>query len=210
MYAVIKTGGKQHKVTEGDVLEIEKVAGSPGDEVIFDQIVLLSDSGKLTVNTNILSKVKVFGTIVEQSKADKIIVFKYKPKKGYHKKKGHRQRLTRIQIDEISISGTKTKKAPAKKKAAEAPVNEKGKETKKKPTAKAKAPSKTKAVKKEAAVKAKKAVKTPVKKEATKKEKKPTESKPKVKKEAALLKPKGPAAKKAKTTKPAAKKRPAK
>lgn len=109
MYAVIKTGGKQHKVSEGDVLLVEKLAGSTGESVEFAEVLLVSDEDKVIVDSSSLSKVKVFGTIIEQAKGKKVIVFKYKPKKGYHRKTGHRQSLTRVQIDEISLQGSRTK-----------------------------------------------------------------------------------------------------
>ena len=103
MYAVIKTGGKQHKVSEGDVLSIEKINGNKGDTVSFDEVLMVAKDGKINVGTPYLDGVKVVGEIMEQIKDRKITVFKMKRRKGFHKKTGHRQKLTRMKIREISI-----------------------------------------------------------------------------------------------------------
>jgi large subunit ribosomal protein L21 len=103
MYAVIKTGGKQHKVSEGDVLSVEKINGVKGDTVSFDEVLLVAKDGKINVGTPYLDGVKVVGEIMEQTKNRKITVFKMKRRKGFHKKTGHRQKLTRMKIREISI-----------------------------------------------------------------------------------------------------------
>ncbi|MCX5853551.1 MAG: 50S ribosomal protein L21 [Deltaproteobacteria bacterium] len=103
MYAVIKTGGKQHKVSEGDVLSVEKINGNKGDTVSFDEVLMVAKDGKINVGTPYLDGVKVVGEIMEQTKDRKITVFKMKRRKGFHKKTGHRQKLTRMKIREISI-----------------------------------------------------------------------------------------------------------
>ena len=103
MYAVIKTGGKQHKVSEGDVLSVEKINGVKGDTVSFDEVLMVAKDGKINVGTPYLDGVKVVGEIMEQTKDHKIMVFKMKRRKGFHKKTGHRQKLTRMKIREISI-----------------------------------------------------------------------------------------------------------
>jgi len=103
MYAVIKTGGKQHKVSEGDVLSIEKINGNKGDTVSFDEVLMVANDGKINVGTPYLDGVKVVGEILDQIKDRKITVFKMKRRKGFHKKTGHRQKLTRMKIREISI-----------------------------------------------------------------------------------------------------------
>jgi large subunit ribosomal protein L21 len=103
MYAVIKTGGKQHKVSEGDVLSVEKINGIKGDTVSFDEVLMIAKDGKINLGTPYLDGVKVVGEIMEQTKDRKITVFKMKRRKGFHKKTGHRQRLTRMKIREISI-----------------------------------------------------------------------------------------------------------
>ena len=103
MYAVIKSGGKQHKVSEGDVVVVEKIIGSKGDTVLFDEVLMIAKDGKIKVGTPYLEGAKVVGEIVEQAKDHKITVFKMKRRKGFSKKTGHRQKLTRMKIREISI-----------------------------------------------------------------------------------------------------------
>lgn len=103
MYAVIKTGGKQHKVSAGDVIAIEKVAGEKGDTVVFDQILMVENEGDIRIGRPVVEGAKVVGEIVSQTKAAKVIVFKMKKRKGYRKKNGHRQLLTSMKIKEISI-----------------------------------------------------------------------------------------------------------
>jgi large subunit ribosomal protein L21 len=103
MYAVIKTGGKQHRVSEGDVLAVEKINGSKGDTVSFEEVLMIAKDGEIKVGTPFLDGVKVVGEIIEQAKDHKIMVFRMKRRKGFHKKTGHRQKLTRMKIREISI-----------------------------------------------------------------------------------------------------------
>jgi len=103
MYAVIKTGGKQHKVSEGDVLAIEKVAGSAGDTVVFDDVLMVSKDSDVRIGTPVVAGAKVVAEIIAQAKAPKITVFKMKRRKGYHKKTGHRQPLTRMKVKEITF-----------------------------------------------------------------------------------------------------------
>jgi len=103
MYAIIKTGGKQHKVSEGDVLAIEKINGSKGDRVVFDQVLMVAREGDIRVGTPFVEGAKVTGEIAVQGKAPKIYVFRMKRRKGYHKKTGHRQPLTSLKITEISV-----------------------------------------------------------------------------------------------------------
>lgn len=102
MYAVVNTGGKQYKVQEGDLLRVEKLAGEVGSEVSFDKVLLFSDGEKLTVGQPLLDNVAVSGQIVEQGKGKKIIVFKYKRRKTYRKKQGHRQQYTTVKIASIT------------------------------------------------------------------------------------------------------------
>ena len=104
MYAVVKTGGKQYRVQEGDVLRVEKLSGDVGAEIAFDDVLLFSDGENLRVGTPILDNVAVTGRIVEQGKAPKILVFKYKRRKRYRRKQGHRQPYTAIQIDSIEAN----------------------------------------------------------------------------------------------------------
>src|SRR5512133_1058340 len=98
MYAVIKTGGKQHRVSEGDVIAIEKINGEKGDAVVFDQVLMVEKEGDFRIGRPVLEGAKVVGEILAQTKAAKLIVFKMKKRKGYHKKNGHRQQLTSMKI----------------------------------------------------------------------------------------------------------------
>jgi large subunit ribosomal protein L21 len=103
MYAVIKTGGKQYKVAEGDFLKIEKIEGQAGAEVIFDEVLLVSKGDATEVGKPFVEKAKVVGEIIAQTKGPKLMVFKMKKRKGFHKKTGHRQELTRVRIKAISV-----------------------------------------------------------------------------------------------------------
>jgi large subunit ribosomal protein L21 len=102
MYAVISSGGKQYKVQEGETLKVEKITGEVGTSVSFDTVLMFSDGEKVTVGTPFLDDVSVQGHIVEQGKAKKIIVFKYKRRKRYRRKRGHRQLFTSVKIDSIN------------------------------------------------------------------------------------------------------------
>ncbi|MGH8881074.1 MAG: 50S ribosomal protein L21 [Stackebrandtia sp.] len=101
MYAIVKTGGKQYKAAEGDVLEVEKLAGEPGDAVTLPAV-LLVDEGKLTTDASALAGVTVNGELVDHFKGPKIKIHKFKNKTGYHKRQGHRQQLTRVKVTGIS------------------------------------------------------------------------------------------------------------
>jgi len=114
MYAVIKTGGKQYRVQEGDVITIEKLNANVGDKVEFDEVLVLGEGADIKVGTPFLDGVKVFGTVTENGKGKKVIIFKYKSKKDYRKKQGHRQPYTMVEI-----TGLGTDK-PAKAEAAPA------------------------------------------------------------------------------------------
>lgn len=101
MYAIIVTGGKQYKVSEGDTLFIEKKDVATGETVKFEEVLAVSDSeGNFTVNP---AGASVDATVVAHGKDKKIIVYKYKPKKGYHKKQGHRQPYTKVKIEKINL-----------------------------------------------------------------------------------------------------------
>ena len=97
MYAIIETGGKQYRVQENDFLFIEKLEANENDTIVFDKVLMVDDK----VGTPYVKNAKVTANVVKQGKAKKIIVFKYKPKKNYHKKQGHRQPFTKVQIVSI-------------------------------------------------------------------------------------------------------------
>jgi len=101
MYAVIKTGGKQYRVTQGDDVKIEKLEGEVGDSVTFDRVLLTSDGEQVQVGQPYLENSKVVGRIIRQGKNKKIVVFKYKRRKGYRRKQGHRQHFTLVSIESI-------------------------------------------------------------------------------------------------------------
>ena len=101
MYAIVKTGGKQYKVAEGDVIEVEKLAGAAGDEVALTAV-LLVDGDDLVTEAAKLAKVSVTGEVVAHTKGPKIRIHKFKNKTGYHKRQGHRQKLTRVEVTAIS------------------------------------------------------------------------------------------------------------
>lgn len=102
MYAIIETGGKQYRVQEGDVLFIEKLNVEAGDTVDFDQVLAVSNGTELTIGAPLVEGAKVSATVEKNGKAKKIIVFKYKAKKDYRKKQGHRQPYTKVVINKIN------------------------------------------------------------------------------------------------------------
>lgn len=103
MFSVIETGGKQYKVTVGEKIKVEKLAGETGDAVVFDKVLLLAASDSdVQVGAPYVKGAKVSGEIVQQGRAEKVIVFKYRPKKREKKKKGHRQSFTEVSIKSIS------------------------------------------------------------------------------------------------------------
>lgn len=103
MYAIIKTGSKQHKVSEGDVLLVEKLAGDKGAEVVFNEVLMVSDDKTVKVGRPFVEGAKVTGEVVAQTKGPKLIIGKMKRRKGFRKKTGHRQSLTSMKIKNISI-----------------------------------------------------------------------------------------------------------
>ena len=126
MYAIVEACGKQYKVAEGDVVFFEKLDAEEGKKVTFDQVILVSDNGKVQIGNPYVKGVKVEGKVVAHGKGKKIIVFKYKAKKNYRRKQGHRQPYTKVEITGIKTAAKKAAateakaeaKAPAKKTAA--------------------------------------------------------------------------------------------
>ena len=103
MYAIVETGGKQYRVQRGQIIDVERLPVEVGQQVELDKVLLVADDGKVTVGQPTVEGAKVRATVLRHDKARKIIVFKYKPKKRYRRKTGHRQHFTRLQIDEIVV-----------------------------------------------------------------------------------------------------------
>lgn len=101
MYAVIKTGGKQYKVSPGDTIRVEKLPGEPGQEIELNEVLLVGDGEEVKIGQPLVEGAKVIATILNQGRSRKIIVFKKKRRKNYKKKRGHRQFYTELQIKEI-------------------------------------------------------------------------------------------------------------
>ena len=108
MYAVVNSGGKQYKVQQGQILRVEKISGDVGNPVTFDRVLMFSDGENISIGQPALEDVAVEGHIVEQGKAKKIIVFKYKRRKRYRRTRGHRQVFTAVLIDSIKPKAKKS------------------------------------------------------------------------------------------------------
>ena len=120
MYAIIKTGGKQYRVQQGDELRVEKLDAKEGDKVVFDEVVAVGGD-KLVVGTPFVEGYAVTAEVLEQGKGDKIVIYKYKAKKDYRRKNGHRQPFTLVKITDIGGAGKKAaKKADKAEKPAKA------------------------------------------------------------------------------------------
>lgn len=102
MYAIVETGGKQYRVQEGDTLFVEKLNVAEGEVVVLDSVLAVSKDGKLTLGTPVVDGAKVEARVAAQGKGKKVIIFKYKPKKDYRKKQGHRQPYTKLLIEKIN------------------------------------------------------------------------------------------------------------
>ena len=137
MYAIIKTGGKQYRVQKGDEFRVEKLDAKVGDKVVFDEVVAVGGD-KLIVGNPLVSGYVVNAEVIEQGKADKVIIYKYKAKKDYRRKNGHRQPFTLVKITGIG-EGKAPKASAAKKETAKA-APAKSEKTEKKPEKKAAAP----------------------------------------------------------------------
>ena len=138
MYAVIKTGGKQYRVAKDDVIVVERLSGEAGDSIELDQVLMLDDGKASTVGTPLVDGARVAATVVDQSRGDKIIVFKKKRRKHYRRRNGHRQDLSKVTITEILTGGKK----PSKKAAAKKEAKAEDKPAKKEAPAKKAAPAK--------------------------------------------------------------------
>ena len=164
MFAVIRTGGKQYRVAPNDIIEIEKIAGKPGDIIELSEVILLGGDGGPKTGSPTIAGALVAAEVIEQRRADKITVFKKKRRTNYRRKKGHRQELTALRITEILTDGKKPSKQAAKPEP---------KKTEKKPVEAAEAkPAAKKAAAKPARKPAAKAQKPAAKKPAAKPKKK--------------------------------------
>lgn len=175
MFAIIKTGGKQYRVQQGDVLSVEKLEAGPKKKVLFDQVLLIAGDKETLIGTPFLEKAAVRAEIIEDFKDEKVIVFKKKRRKQYRRTRGHRQPLTRVKIlniaadaaslppEEAAEPEAEVKKAPVKTDKAEAEAAGKPDKKETKPRSKAKAVRPEKAKKPSRAKKAAPA-KTPAKK----------------------------------------------
>ena len=168
MFAVIKTGGKQYKVAPNDILRIEKIAGQPGATIELGAVLAVGGEAGVTLGTPLVEGAMVAAEVIEQGRADKIIVFKKKRRKNHRRRNGHRQHQTVLRVTEILTDGRKPRKAAAK--TAPPPAKAEPAPEKAEPeaeTAPEKAPAKKAAPKKAAPKKApaKKAAKKPAKQE---------------------------------------------
>ena len=109
-YAVIKTGGRQYRVSEGDTIDVDLLDAEVGKATTFGEVLLHADGDKLTHGDPLISGAKVTAEVVEQRKDKKVVAFKFKRRKGYHRTVGHRRKLTRVKIKSITVSGTKSKR----------------------------------------------------------------------------------------------------
>ncbi|MFT5116986.1 MAG: large subunit ribosomal protein L21 [Kiritimatiellia bacterium] len=116
MYAVIKSGGKQHRVTEGETLKLEKIEAATGDTIQFDEVLLVTDGDTITIGTPVVEGAAVTAEILSHGRGDKVRIIKFRRRKHSMTRQGHRQWYTEVKITDILASGAK--KAPAKKKAA--------------------------------------------------------------------------------------------
>ncbi len=104
MYAIIETGGKQYRVEEGKTVRVEKLPAEKGEEIVFDRVLLYGGGGENEIGCPYLEGCRVRGRVTVQGRGRKIIVFKYKPKKNYRRKQGHRQPFTEVMINQIEVS----------------------------------------------------------------------------------------------------------
>jgi large subunit ribosomal protein L21 len=170
MFAVIRTGGKQYRVAPNDIIEVEKIAGKPGDIVELAEVILLGGDGGPKTGSPTIAGAMVAAEVLAQTRGDKIVVFKKKRRKNYRRKKGHRQALTALRITEILTDGKKPSKAAPKPEAKKAEKSQAKTEMKAKPE---KPEAKQAARKAEAKPAAKRSAKTAAKASAKKPAAKP-------------------------------------
>ena len=169
MFAVIKTGGKQYKVSKDDIISVEKLLGKPGDRVEISDVLMVGGAGgALEIGAPLIKNARVIAEILEQGKGEKVIVFKKKRRHNYRRKRGHRQEITLLKVLEVSQTGSSTKVAAKNSTAGQVDNKAKSKATEKKAGSKAKtekkAPSKASSSKKASGSAVKKASGSAVKK----------------------------------------------
>jgi large subunit ribosomal protein L21 len=145
MFAVIKTGGKQYRVQPDDVIKIERLDGEAGADVSFDQVLMVGDDTETKIGDPLVDGASVTGTVLEQARGPKIIIFKKKRRKHHRRRNGHRQDLTVVRITDIAAAGAKKKAAPAKAAEDKSKADAKVDADTAKPKAAAKAAAKPKA-----------------------------------------------------------------
>jgi large subunit ribosomal protein L21 len=113
-FAIIRSGGRQHRVTEGEIIEVDFLDAEVGKEGVFADVLFVGDGENMTHGTPLIEGATVTGEVVEQRKDKKVIAFKYRRRKGYHRTVGHRRKLTRIKVTEISLGSKPTRAKKAK------------------------------------------------------------------------------------------------
>jgi large subunit ribosomal protein L21 len=104
MYAVVKSGGKEYRVSKGDLIRVEKLEGKTGDQVVIRDVLMVSDEGKVQLGTPQLTNAVVTGKIVQEAKGKKVLIYKMKRRKNYRRTKGHRQTYTYLRVEDISLN----------------------------------------------------------------------------------------------------------
>jgi large subunit ribosomal protein L21 len=104
MYAVVRSGGKEYRVSKGDLIRVEKLEGAAGDQVVFKDVLMTSDEGQVQVGTPHLTNVVVTGKIIQEAKGKKVLTYKMKRRKNYRRMKGHRQTYTYLKVEDISYT----------------------------------------------------------------------------------------------------------
>ena len=104
MYAVVKSGGKEYRVSKGDLIRVEKLEGKAGDQVVIREVLMVSDEGKVQLGTPQLTNAVVTGKIVQEAKGKKVLIYKMKRRKNYRRTKGHRQTYTYLRVEDISLN----------------------------------------------------------------------------------------------------------